>query len=179
MRLIQNFHPVCPVPLFSNSQVPFCWFCCYLPTFFVHVLNVHRCRCFSPLFQRVDSEGMRCDDPRCCFCCCSLVLAFFFFSERHQCCVLRFRDFKLVTTEQVDMILTCKESLGVLWFTGEKAALAGTDIFLPIPALLHVSMVVHFFASAQCMLTRETVDLFMFHLIALYFLITPRFFVGD
>lgn len=103
----------------------------------------------------------------------------FFFSERHQCCVLRFRDFKLVTTEQVDMILTCKESLGVLWFTGEKAALAGTDIFLPIPALLHVSMVVHFFASAQCMLTRETVDLFMFHLIALYFLITPRFFVGD
>lgn len=104
---------------------------------------------------------------------------FFFFSERHQCCVLRFRDFKLVTTEQVDMILTCKESLGVLWFTGEKAALAGTDIFLPIPALLHVSMVVHFFASAQCMLTRETVDLFMFHLIALYFLITPRFFVGD
>lgn len=108
-----------------------------------------------------------------------LFLPFFFFSERHQCCVLRFRDFKLVTTEQVDMILTCKESLGVLWFTGEKAALAGTDIFLPIPALLHVSMVVHFFASAQCMLTRETVDLFMFHLIALYFLITPRFFVGD
>lgn len=108
-----------------------------------------------------------------------LFLPFFFFSERHQCCVLRFRDFKLVTTEQVDMILTCKESLGVLWFTGEKAALAGTDIFLPIPALLHVSMVVHFFASAQCMLTRETVDLFMFHLVALYFLITPRFFVGD
>lgn len=104
---------------------------------------------------------------------------FFFFSERHHCCALRFRDFKLVTTEQVDMILTCKESLGVLWFTGEKAALAGTDIFLPIPALLHVSMVAHFFASAQCMLTRETVDLFMFHLIALYFLITPRFFVGD
>lgn len=77
------------------------------------------------------------------------------------------------------MILTCKESLGVLWFTGEKAALAGTDIFLPIPALLHVSMVVHFFVSAQCMLTRETVDLFMFHVVALYFLITPRFFVGD